>query len=162
MASRKISDMTSGAPAVNTDLLVIARGGANYRLTNLNLSTLVVTNLLGQTNTFTKGNATAQHTGAIVSSAYTPNCANSNVHRLVLTENITMNAPTNPLSGQVINLILKQDGTGGRTVTWNSIYKFPGGTDPTITSAASAVDVVTMQYDATDAVWYCVASQNFS
>lgn len=162
MASRKISQMDAGAPAVNTDLLVIARGGANYYLTNANVSTLVIANLLAQTNTFTKGNATAQHTGAIDSSAYTPDCTNSNVHRLVLTENITMNAPTNPLSGQVINLILKQDGTGGHTVTWNAAYKFPGGTDPTITAAAGSVDVVTMQYDATDSVWYCVASQNFS
>lgn len=113
-------------------------------------------------NTFTKGNATAQHTGAISSSAYTPDCCKSNVHRLVLTENITMNAPINPLSGQVVNLIFKQDGTGGRTVTWNAIYKFAGGIDAVITAAANAVDIVTMQYDATDQVWYCVASQNFS
>lgn len=162
MSSRKISQLSPGAPAVNTDLLVIARGGANYHLTNANVSTLVITNLLEQSNQFTAGNATAQHTGTISASAYTPNCADSNVHRLVLTENIDMDAPINPLSGQVINLILKQDGTGGHTVTWNAIYKFPSGTDPTITSAASAVDVITMQYDATDQVWYCVASQNFS
>lgn len=162
MASRKISQLSPGAPAVNTDLLVIARGGANYYLTNANVSTLVITNLLGQSNLFTAGNATEQHVGTITASAYAPNCADSNVHRLVLTENITMNAPINPLSGQVINLILKQDGTGSHTVTWNAIYKFPGGTDPTITAAANSVDVITMQYDATDAVWYCVAVQNFS
>jgi len=111
-------------------------------------------------NTFTKGNATAQHTGVISSSAYTPNCCNSNVHRLVLTENITINAPINALSGQVMNFIIKQNGTGGYTVTWNSIFKFPGATVPTITATANAVDVVTMQYDATDQVWYCVASQD--
>jgi len=162
VASEKISQMTAGAPAVNTDLFVIARGGDNYRLTGLNVSTLTISNLLAQTNLFTAGNATEQHTGTIAASAYTPNCAESNVHRLVLTGNITMNAPTNALSGQVLNLIIKQDGTGNRTVTWNSAYKFPGGTDPTITAAAGSVDVVTMQYDATDSVWYCVASQNFS
>ena len=162
MASEKISEMTAGAPAVNTDLYVIARGGENYRLTGANISALTISNLLAQTNTFTAGNATEQHVGVVASSAYTPNCADSNVHRILLEENITMNAPTNALSGQVLNLIIKQDGTGNRTVTWNSAYKFPGGTDPTITAAAGSVDIVTMQYDATDSVWYCVASQNFS
>ena len=162
MASRKISELTAGAPALNSDLYVVARSGENYRLTGLNVSTLTISNLLAQTNTFTAGNATAQHTATVVSSAYTPNCADSNVHRILLEESITMNAPTNALSGQVINLIIKQDGTGSHTVTWNSAYKFPGGTDPTITAAAGSVDIVTMQYDATDSVWYCVASQNFS
>ena len=78
----------------------------------------------------------------------------------MLTENITINAPINALSGQVMNFIIKQNGTGGYTVTWNSIFKFPGATVPTITATANAVDVVTMQYDATDQVWYCVASQD--
>ena len=44
MADTKISDFSSGAPALSTDLLVIARGGANYRLTPADLTTLLVSN----------------------------------------------------------------------------------------------------------------------
>ena len=128
----------------------------------LNVGNMTTADYKNLCNQFTKGNATQQHIGSITSNTYTPNCCNSNVHRLTLTSNTTIAAPTNALSGQVMNFIIKQDGTGNWTVTWNSVFKFPSGTAPTITAAAGSVDVVTMQYDATDEVWYCVASQNFS
>jgi hypothetical protein len=41
MADTKISALSSGAPAVGTDEYVIARSGANYKLTGTNLLTLV-------------------------------------------------------------------------------------------------------------------------
>ncbi len=41
MADTKISALSSGAPAVGTDEFVIARSGANYKLTGTNLLTLV-------------------------------------------------------------------------------------------------------------------------
>ena len=72
-----------------------------------------------------------------------------------LTGNITVNAPTNPRSGQVINIIFKQDATGGRTVTFNAIFLFPSGTAPTATAAANATDMVSCQYDATNNKWLC-------
>lgn len=40
-------------------------------------------------------------------------------------------------------LILRQDATGGRTVTWPASVEWPGGTAPTLSSAANAVDVLT-------------------
>lgn len=38
-------------------------------------------------------------------------------------------------------IILKQDGTGSRTVTWFSGIKWPGGTTPTLTTTAGKYDV---------------------
>ena len=49
MADTKISALSSGAPAVGTDEYVIARSGANYKLTGTNLLGLVT----GTANTFT-------------------------------------------------------------------------------------------------------------
>lgn len=49
MADTKISALSSGAPAVGTDEFVIARSGANYKLTGTNLLTLVTSTA----NTFT-------------------------------------------------------------------------------------------------------------
>ena len=40
----------------------------------------------------------------------------------------------------VISVI--QDGTGSRTLSFNSNYKFVGGTAPTLTTTASARDVL--------------------
>ena len=49
MADTKISALTSGAPAQGTDEFIIARSGANYKLTGTNLLALVT----GTANTFT-------------------------------------------------------------------------------------------------------------
>ena len=38
--------------------------------------------------------------------------------------------------------MLKQDGTGSRTVSWGSEYRLPGGTALTLSSDASAVDII--------------------
>lgn len=59
---------------------------------------------------------------------------------------LTFTAPTGPA-----NLLLKvvQDGTGSRTITWPATVKWPGGTAPTLTTAASSVDIVTFYYDGT-------------
>jgi hypothetical protein len=38
--------------------------------------------------------------------------------------------------------VVTQDGTGSRTLAFNSIYKFAGGSAVTLTTTASAVDVL--------------------
>ncbi len=62
----------------------------------------------------------------------------------------TMNAPTNinEYAAYVIRVI--QDGTGSRTLAWNSAFKFASATAPTLTTTASAVDVVTFIGGATN------------
>ena len=55
----------------------------------------------------------------------------------------TLANPNAPKPGQKGIFYLTQDGTGGRTITtWGSQYKFPGGTKPTLSTAANAVDVI--------------------
>jgi len=49
MADTKISGLSSGAPAQGGDEFIVARSGANYKLTGTNLLTLVT----GTANTFT-------------------------------------------------------------------------------------------------------------
>lgn len=59
------------------------------------------------------------------------------------------NSPTLTFTGSAASvacgftLILRQDGTGSRTVTWPASVDWPGGTAPTLTTAASGVDVLT-------------------
>lgn len=62
---------------------------------------------------------------------------------------------TGATSGQVasLELILKQDATGSRTVTWPASVKWSGGA-PTLSSAANAVDrIVLASYDG-GTTWY--------
>lgn len=68
---------------------------------------------------------------------------------LTLGGNRTMAAPTNVKVGQKGRLRVIQDGTGGRTLTWNANFDFAGGTAPVLTTTASAKDV--LYYDAISA-----------
>lgn len=66
-----------------------------------------------------------------------------NVATVTLGGNRTMAAPTGIRAGGSYILKIVQDGTGSRTLTWNSVFKWPGGTAPGLTTTAAAVDLVT-------------------
>jgi len=61
-------------------------------------------------------------------------------HSIALDENTTFGDPNNEVAGQSGSIIITQDGTGSRTAAWNSAFKWAGGTAPTLSTAASAVD----------------------
>ena len=42
--------------------------------------------------------------------------------------------------GQSGSIFITQDGTGSRTLAFDAAYKFPGGTAPTLSTAANAID----------------------
>ena len=62
------------------------------------------------------------------------------VTSVTLGGNRTFAAPTNMVDGGAYVLIVVQDGTGSRTVTWNSVFKWVGGTAPTLTTANGSRD----------------------
>ena len=66
---------------------------------------------------------------------------------VTLTANRTLGAPTSPVAGQGGVITIKQDATGGRTLAFNSIWKFPNGTVPTLTTTANATDVLVYSVD---------------
>ena len=84
------------------------------------------------------------HTVATSGSAQTLP-ATANAHDITLTANCTLTLPS-LVSGfaNAITLILRQDGTGSRTVTWPGSVSWIAGTAPTLKTAPSAVDVVTL------------------
>ena len=57
-----------------------------------------------------------------------------------LTDNRTLENPTNCVPGQTGSIFVIQDGTGSRTLSFGANYKFPGGTAPTLSTGASACD----------------------
>lgn len=72
-------------------------------------------------------------------------------------ETFTFTAPSNPCN---LVLVLKQDGVGSRTATWPATVMWPGGTAPTLTTAAAGVDIVSMYWDGTN--YHAVASLAFA
>jgi len=71
----------------------------------------------------------------------------------------TLSAPTNQIAGGTYTLIIKQDATGSRTLAFNSIYKFPGATDPIVSVTANAIDIVGFISDGT--TMYGTFAQSF-
>lgn len=69
---------------------------------------------------------------------------------VTLTDNRALANPTNLVNGASYILIVKQDGTGNRTLSFGSAYKFPSGTDPTLSTGANAVDIIAFICDGTN------------
>ena len=63
------------------------------------------------------------------------------VAKVTLAGNRTLAAPTNTTTGQFISLLIIQDGTGSRTLTWNAVFEFASDTAPTLTTTANLGDV---------------------
>ncbi len=88
------------------------------------------------------------------------NANNGAVATVTLGGNRTLANATNLLAGATYIVLVKQDATGGRTLAYGSQYKWPGGTDPTLSTAANAVDVLTFVCDGTNL--YGVAQKAFA
>jgi hypothetical protein len=69
------------------------------------------------------------------------------VCKLTLGGNRTLAAPTNSTTGQFISILVIQDGTGSRTLTWNAVFEFASDTAPTLTTTASKGDVFVFRYN---------------
>ena len=77
------------------------------------------------------------------------NAETQDVCKVTLGGNRTLNAPTNATAGQFISILVQQDSTGSRTLTWNAIYEFKDDTAPTLTTTASKGDVFVFRYNGT-------------
>lgn len=77
-------------------------------------------------------------------------------------QTVTLNAATctlafsNPIAGAPpYRLVLTQDATGGRLITWPGTVLWEGGAAPTLTAAANAVDICTFLYNGTNYFGSC-------
>ena len=107
----------------------------------------------GYANVFTSENKTigTYVTGEIVVSASGATTINLNrlhagIIRVTLTDSSTFTFVA-PYAGSTITFILVQPAAGSKTVTWPTNVKWPGGTAPTLTTTANAVDIITLVYD---------------
>lgn len=72
------------------------------------------------------------------------------VAQVTLADNRTLDNPTNQTAGSNYFLIVKQDATGSRTLSFDTAYKWEGGTAPTLSTAANAIDIISFISDGTN------------
>jgi hypothetical protein len=107
--------------------------------------------LTADANNFTKiTGAVANEEATLTDGAtITWDVIDSPVAKVTLAGNRTLSAPsgTTPIAGQFVSLLIIQDGTGSRTITWNAVYEFAADTAPTLTATASLGDLFTFRYN---------------
>ena len=69
------------------------------------------------------------------------------VCKVTLAGNRTIAAPSNSSTGQFASIIVIQDGTGSRTLTWNAVYEFASDTAPTLSTTANKADLFVFRYN---------------
>jgi hypothetical protein len=128
---------------------------------SLSISGTVLSLNVDNQNAWTKSQRTVPYSltdGANIS----VDASQSNVFKVTLAGNRTLDNPTNLSDGMVLTFRIKQDGTGSRTLAYGSKYEFPGDVAPTLTTTANKMDVITCLYDGDADKLYCTISQNFS
>lgn len=104
------TDITYNVSAANTDSIEVQ--STNNTIALFNTGKI-------QTSLFSFNITTIAST-----SSYTPDLNNTGYLKLVpLSNNITFNQPTSSSLGDVLDIYIQQDGTGGYGITWDSAYK---------------------------------------
>ena len=75
------------------------------------------------------------------------NVLTSPVAKVTITDNRALGAATGAQAGQFVSLLVIQDGTGSRTLTFNAAYEFKDDTAPTLTTTASKGDLFVFRYN---------------
>ena len=172
-ASNNLSDVASaatsrtnlGASTVGANVFTAASAAAAQQAMDVEVGVDVQafdadTAKTDAAQTFTagqRGEITTLTDGATI----TPDMADSNNFVVTLGGNRTLANPSNLTAGQSGSIFIVQDGTGSRTLSFGSQYDFAGGTAPTLTTTASAVDRIDYVVRTTSSI-HCVFTANYS
>ena len=145
-------------------IALIADGGNQFGVIGERNAPSLGVALLADANVFTQVQSVTPYRANIAGavSIDLSVAASNNLH-LTLTGNVSSFALTNPADGAVYNIRFIQDGTGSRTfAAFPSAFKFAGGTAPTFSTAAGAVDFVSAEYGSTEATYMAAFSKGMA
>ena len=114
-----------------------------------------------ETTLYVSGNSASEIQTLTDGATITPDFSTGNLFTVTLGGNRTLANPTNLVAGQSGAIFLVQDGTGSRTLGFGSHFDFAGGTAPTLTTTASAVDRIDYVVRTTTSI-HTVFTANYS
>ena len=98
------------------------------------------------------GNSASNIVAVGTASTITVDLTTGNNFTITLNGNYTLGNPTGVTTGQSGSIYLVQDGTGSRTLGFGTHWNFAGGTAPTLSTGANAVDVLVYQCRTTTSI----------
>lgn len=87
--------------------------------------------------------------------------ANGNFVTSTLNSNVTFTITNVPAQAVSFTLMVTNDSTPGRTITWPASIKWPGGVTPTRTTAANKTDVYKFFTINSGTTWYGSVTLNY-
>ena len=154
-----LSDLQEGEVvyATDQDKLYVKEGAALVSTQAVVDPDTAVTDVAQTFTAGQRGEITTLTDGANIS----VDLAASNNFTVTLAGNRTLDNPTNIVAGQSGSIFIVQDGTGSRTLAYGSYYDFAGGTAPTLSTAAAAVDRIDYLVRSATSI-HCVFTANYS
>jgi len=151
--------LTFGSTAISSTAAELNKlDGATVTTAEINYSDLATLGTTAASKVFTAdANGLTKVSGAVLNTEDTLTDQStiawdviaSPVAKVTLAGNRTIAAPsgTTPAAGQFVSLLIIQDGTGSRTITWNAVYEFASDTAPTLTTTANLGDIFIFRYN---------------
>jgi trimeric autotransporter adhesin len=106
----------------------------------VDVSSLGIGTVAGAKRLTMNGAAVAQYASLTDGATIAVNFNTAQNFIIQLAGNRTLENPTNCVAGQTGSIVIVQDGTGGRTLSYGTSWNFIGGTAPTLSTGVSAVD----------------------
>jgi len=150
------TELATGAVSANTKMAADVVGAREIRLGNLAAANAVFTH---NSHTYARAQSGRVESITVGAANVQLNFANANIFNLTLGINTHLNLPSNPTVGQGGSIIVTQDGTGSRTLSYAGAWEFPSGTAPTLTTTANGQDRIDYLVVAANAI-HAVASLN--
>ena len=138
VAAGVISVPNGGDATTSTKGVVQVGNGLSVSSGVLSVNTAQIA-LINANNTWSQSQSLASSTMTSASTV-TPQGYVANLFRLTAAHNFTLVNINAPLVGAIYRLVITQDGTGSRIITWDSYYKFNTAA-PTLSTVAGKTDV---------------------
>lgn len=137
------SQISSGITGTGTYLpMTFYTGGGSERMRIDASGNVSIGTTSSTTKLYVAGSAASNNYTLTDAATITPDFSQSNNFTITLGGNRTMANATNMTVGQSGVMYITQDGTGSRTLAWGTAWDWPNGGVPTLTTTASAVDVI--------------------
>lgn len=153
---RSLTGTVSAGTKISAAFLASTTGAVTWTSSTTVATPSAVTRAFSARMDAVLGRVSEISSGPTVGATTTVDLSKGMNHIVTLTANTTLaitNVDQAPNRVSTVNLVIKQDATGGRTIGWPTGTKWPNGVAPVLTTTANATNVVTLMTTDAGTTW---------